>query len=365
VHGRSRQYGTDEEHLGVAREVLYARHDFPPEGSQWTGIVTAVATAMLREGKVDAVACVGSSQEDSRLPEPILATTESEVLATAGVKPTLSPTLKLLEEVERRGVRRLLYVGVGCAVQALRSVESELKVDEVYVLGTNCADNGTKEGFLKFLNACSTEPGTVIAYEFMQDYNVEFKHRSPDDGSLWFERVPYFSLPADELGDVIAPSCKSCFDYTNGLADLVVGYMGVPPQSNQPMTRHPQFLTVRNARGREMLDLVRPHLAEWAPETSGDRQPFVEQTITADERASSPEQSSGSLPVWAGKALAWLLSKLGPRGVEFAKYSIDYHYVRNALYTYRVMPSEQAERHIPPHAKRIVSKYNLDRFLQG
>jgi hypothetical protein len=36
------------------------------------------------------------------------------------------------------------------------------------------------------------------------------------------EIVPYFTLPAHELKDVIAPSCYSCFDYTNRLADLVV-----------------------------------------------------------------------------------------------------------------------------------------------
>ena len=39
------------------------------------------------------------------------------------------------------------------------------------------------------------------------------------DGS--FEKVPYFSLPSNELNEVIAPSCYSCFDYTNGLADMV------------------------------------------------------------------------------------------------------------------------------------------------
>ena len=44
-------------------------------------------------------------------------------------------------------------------------------------------------------------------------------HIKHTDGS--FEKVPYFSLPANELNEVIAPSCYSCFDYTNGLADLV------------------------------------------------------------------------------------------------------------------------------------------------
>ncbi len=47
---------------------------------------------------------------------------------------------------------------------------------------------------------------------------VHVKHT---DGS--FEYVPYFCLPAKDLNDVIAPSCYSCFDYPNALADMVVG----------------------------------------------------------------------------------------------------------------------------------------------
>lgn len=60
-----------------------------------------------------------------------------------------------------------------------------------------------------------------------------------------FEYIPYFCLPANDLNDVIAPSCYSCFDYTNALADLVVGYMGVPWQ-HVDMTRHMQYVTVRS-----------------------------------------------------------------------------------------------------------------------
>lgn len=46
---------------------------------------------------------------------------------------------------------------------------------------------------------------------------VHVKHT---DGS--FEYIPYFCLPANDLNDVIAPSCYSCFDYPNALADMVV-----------------------------------------------------------------------------------------------------------------------------------------------
>ena len=51
--------------------------------------------------------------------------------------------------------------------------------------------------------------------------------------------MPYFSLPANDLVDVIAPSCYSCFDYVNGLADVTVGYMGVP-YLDTPMDKHPR-----------------------------------------------------------------------------------------------------------------------------
>jgi 7-hydroxymethyl chlorophyll a reductase len=59
----------------------------------------------------------------------------------------------------------------------------------------------------------------VLHYEFMQDYKVHIKHT---DGH--YEKVPYFCLPAKDLNDVIAPSCYSCFDYPNALADLVVSW---------------------------------------------------------------------------------------------------------------------------------------------
>lgn len=33
-------------------------------------------------------------------------------------------------------------------------------------------DNGTREGLEKFLKAASSDPETVLHYEFMQDYKV-------------------------------------------------------------------------------------------------------------------------------------------------------------------------------------------------
>lgn len=228
-----------------------------------------------------------------------------------------------------------------------------MNLDKLYVLGTNCVDNGTREGLDKFLKAASSEPETVLHYEFMQDYKVHLKHL---DGHI--EEVPYFSLPANDLVDVIAPSCYSCFDYTNGLADLVVGYMGVPKYSEISMTQHPQYVTVRNERGREMLSLVE-NLLEITPTiSSGDRRSFVTETVKADDNAKLGRGPSRPAPKFIGNLIAFILNLIGPKGLEFARYSLDYHTIRNYLYTNRTWGKERADRQMPSYAKKIVGMYN-------
>ncbi|XP_078439886.1 coenzyme F420 hydrogenase family / dehydrogenase, beta subunit family [Wolffia australiana] len=348
VHGRGRNTDTDELHFGVNEELLYARKIKPVEGAQWTGIVTTIAVEMLKRDLVDAVICVQSNPEDRLSPMPVLARTPEEVFAARGVKPTLSPNLNTLALVEAAGVKRLLFCGVGCQVQALRSVEKHLGLDKLYVLGTNCVDNGTREGLDKFLRAASTDPETVLHYEFMQDYKVQLKHL---DGHI--EEIPYFSLPANDLVDVIAPSCYSCFDYSNGLADLVVGYMGVPKYAGLSMTQHPQYITVRNERGREMLNLVKD-LLEITPTVSrGSRRALVMETVKADDLAKSGL-------VICLTIYAFFLNLIGPKGLEFARYSLDYHTIRNYLYVNRTWGKQRADQHIPSYAKKIVDEYNVN-----
>ena len=185
----------------------------------------------------------------------------------------------------------------------------------------------------------------------MQDYQVHVKHT---DGV--YETVPYFCLPAGELKDVIAPSCYACFDYVNALADLTVGYMGVPSEG-VPMTAHNQYVTVRNARGAAMLDAVRPQLLTAPTSSRGDRVPFVLETVLADDRATLGGAQAPA-PLWVGKALAAVLTAIGPSGLEFARYSIDYHTIRNALYTARTFPPAQAAAHVPEYAVKIVDAYD-------
>ena len=339
VHGRSRDLNNEDElYFGVSQRMLSARLRQPIEGAQWTGIVSRSGVRALETGLVDAVLCVGQSPDDRFTPVPVLARTPEEVLAARVNKPTLSSNLEVLEQLPGSGIRRLMAIGVGCQIQALRAVEATLPLEKLYVLGLPCVDNVSRDGLQTFLESASRSPETVVHYEFMQDFRIHFRH---SDGST--ETVPFFGLDTPKLKDVFAPSCLSCFDYTNAGADLVVGYMGA--------TFGRQWLTVRNPKGQELLDLVEAEL-DVAPVISrGKRQAAVQQGIDAYDKAVK-------LPMWLAELVGCVVKRVGPQGLEYGRFSIDSHFTRNALWVRRNHP-EKADAHIPAFAKKIISRYRL------
>lgn len=124
------------------------------------------------------------------------------------------------------------------------------------------------------------------------------------------------------------------------------------------MMQHPQYVTVRNERGREMLNLIE-NLLEITPTiSSGKRRPFVVETVKADDEAKFGRGPSQPAPKFVGNLIAFLLNIVGPKGLEFARYSLDYHTIRNYLNVVRKWGKERADRHMPEYAKKIVSMYN-------
>lgn len=338
-HGRSRDLDNpDELYFGVHRSMVAAKKKQPIAGAQWTGIVSTLAIEMLNRGLVEGVICVQNQDDDRFGPKPIIATTPEEILAARVNKPTLSPNLSVLEQVEKSGMKRLLAIGVGCQIQALRAVQDKLGLEKLYVLGMPCVDNVHRDGLQKFLETTSRSPETVVHYEFMQDFNVHFRH---EDGSE--EKVPFFGLKTNQLKDVFAPSCLSCFDYTNALADIVVGYMGAPFGW--------QWIMVRNETGEAMKAMLDDLIDTQPVSSGGDRKAAVQQSIPAYEKGVT-------LPMWAAKLMGVVIEKVGPKGLEYARFSIDSHFTRNYLYVRRNYPQKLAA-HVPEFAKRIVAQYKL------
>ena len=84
------------------------------------------------------------------------------------------------------------------------------------------------------------------------------------------------------------------------------------------------------------------------------------QTLEADDEAKLG-RGPRPAPVLVGRAIAAALNFLGPKGIEFAKYSVDYHYLRNWLHVQRHFKDEErAKRHVPEFARAIVERYDRE-----
>ena len=337
VHGCSREPDNfDHQYFGIYRFMETARMVRPIEDAQWTGVISHTACEMLRLGMVDAVICAHSAPDNPLKPVPFLAKTRAEVLAGRGNKPMLSPNLSLLDRAREEGVKRLLFIGVGCHVQALRSVEDKPNFEKIYVLGLPCVDNSTPEALKQSLQLSSKSPDTVLKFEFMQDYYVQFTHK---DRSV--ERVSMFALKSRELLGFIHTSCKSCFDYVNSLADLVIGYMGSPIGW--------QWIIVRNDAGNEMLDVIQKAIESQPVQSKGNRRPISQMMPYVLAH-------NFSLPGWAAEIMGAMVNRIGPKGLEFARLSIDMHFIRNYLFLTQDYPEYRAKL-MPEFALKILNQY--------
>jgi 3,8-divinyl protochlorophyllide a 8-vinyl-reductase (ferredoxin) len=100
-----------------------------------------------------------------------------------------------------------------------------------------------------------------------------------------------------------------------------------------------------------MLDLVNEQIETQPVNSEGDRKAAVQQSIPAYDKGVT-------LPMWAAKLMGVFIEKIGPKGLEYARFSIDSHFTRNYLYVKRNHP-DKLEAHVPEFAKRIVSQYKL------
>jgi coenzyme F420-reducing hydrogenase beta subunit len=117
----------DEGRFGVCHQPMMLARGVGISNAQWTGCVTGIALSMLESGMVDAVICIATEnsgeKEQWSSPEPIIAKTTEDVLRGRGVKPALAPGLRVLDEINRdTTIRKLLFCGVGCAVQGECSI---------------------------------------------------------------------------------------------------------------------------------------------------------------------------------------------------------------------------------------------------
>ncbi len=332
--------------------MVRARMAQPRQGAQWTGITTRLAERLLETGAVDAVLAVASANPSDAMeqwrPKPVLVTRAEDMAQCRGMRMGYAPLLQLLEPAAAAGHKRLAVVGIPCQIYALRALEQELGFERLYVIGTPCSDNTTTEHFQDFLRLLAGHLGTraedVNYLEFRADYHVEMRYT---DGR--HQAVPFLMLPLSKLpGDFFPMTCRTCVDYTNVLADITVGYMGGEGE---------QWLIVRNERGKELLGLLGDEVITSPVRSAGKRTGPVKGFLANTVRA------AGGLPLrqmpdWLRPIVGWLMPKVGPRGLEFARARLEMKACETIVHLRREHPGKMKNM-VPPHVWRLVAPYGL------
>lgn len=345
VHGRARDpKRPDELHFGPFNKMLRAQLKNPLEGSQWTGLTTRIAEKLLETGAVDAILTMTKDPHDFWKPVPILIDQAKDMAQCRGMRMGYAPLLSLLEPAIAKGYKKIGIIGIPCQVYALRALEKELGLEKLYVIGTPCSDNTTTENFHHFLSLISHEPAEINYLEFRADYHVEIRFKNGKKKLIPFLQLPLSTLP----NDFFPLTCRTCVDYTNVLADITVGYMGGQGE---------QWLIVRNTVGEELLQLLGAEVQTSAPGSAGKRQSAVRGFMQNVERA------AGGLPLrkmpnWLRPIVGWLMPRVGPRGLEFARTRVEMKAIETIVHLRREHPAKMASM-VPEHLWPLVENYGL------
>ena len=347
VHGRARDAARpDEVFFGPFRRMVRASMVAPAVGAQWTGIATRIAERLLETKAVDAVLTMAPDPNDRWRPVPVIVTEASGMARCRGMRMGYAPLLALLEPARARGYKRLAIVGIPCQVYALRALEESLGFERLYVIGTPCSDNTTTERFHQFLALLADDPDTITYLEFRADYHVELRFT---DGRV--KEIPFLLLPISKLPPDFFPlTCRTCVDYTNVLADITVGYMGGQGE---------QWLLVRNERGEELLSLLGNEVRLSEPGSAGKRKGPVTGFMKNTERAAGGLPLRG-MPGWARPLVGWLMPRIGPRGLEFARARVEMKAIETVLHLRRAYP-KRLRNMVPDHVWALVAPYGLKR----
>lgn len=345
IHGRTRDpLRPDEIFFGPMKRMVRAAMREPRAGAQWTGITTTIAERLLNTGAVDAVLTMAPDPDDKWRPVPVIVTKAEGLAECRGMRMGYAPLLALLEPARAKGYKRVAIIGIPCQVYALRSLEADLGFEKIYVIGTPCSDNTTTARFHEFLALLSDQPETITYLEFRADYHVEIRF---NDGRV--KEIPFLLLPLSKLpGDFFPLTCRTCVDYTNVLADITVGYMGGQGE---------QWLIVRNDRGEELLALLGDDVKLSEPGSAGKRSGPVSGFLKNTERAAGGLPLRG-MPNFLRPLMGWLMPKVGPRGLEFARARLEMKAIETVLHLRRQHP-RRMKHMIPSHVWKLVAPYGL------
>ncbi|MEM0498274.1 MAG: Coenzyme F420 hydrogenase/dehydrogenase, beta subunit C-terminal domain [Methanothrix sp.] len=219
LFGRSR--GSDEA-LGIYRSAMAARAT-PVRGRvQDGGVVTALLVHALEKGVID---CAVVTDRNSRWQTvPKVASTPEEIIAAAGTKYTITPSIVGVQMAIDKGFTKIGFTGTPCQIQALRKAQLleepyQFGQDKIALLvGLFCMENFDYQRLMTGLvkEKMNLQPTDIERFEIQRGmFRVISKEGVKE-------------VPLKETDEFTWAGCGPCFDFTAELADVSVGSVGSP-----------------------------------------------------------------------------------------------------------------------------------------
>jgi coenzyme F420 hydrogenase subunit beta len=186
------------------------------------GFVTALVKHLLDSGKVDGAIISGLDEKDRWKPEPRLITNSSELKGTEGTRYSNSPNLKILKEVKKNGLKKIVLVGVPCQIEGYRKIQNypvediDLKDRVKFTVALFCKGNFLYQGLMKELI------GDKYGISLDDMKKIDIKGRNV---VVTLDKKELL-IPLKEAHKHLRQGCKVCFDFTSLLSDFSVGSVG-------------------------------------------------------------------------------------------------------------------------------------------
>lgn len=221
VFGRIR---TEKEELtGIYTGAYAARSLINEIKGQDGGVVTALLINFIREDG-DAVIAVDLIEDKTWFPKSIVATSEKEILSSAGTKYTPSSNLiGVGNAVKDYDKNKIAVVGTPCQIRALRMLDqgtyrhSEISNAVKLKIGLFCMETFDYDSLMEYLATEDINPEKVTKFEirdgkFIANYGNDMA----------------FETKLKNVKKLIRSCCTQCQDFSAEFADISVGNVGSP-----------------------------------------------------------------------------------------------------------------------------------------
>ncbi|MCW4006355.1 MAG: Coenzyme F420 hydrogenase/dehydrogenase, beta subunit C-terminal domain [Candidatus Bathyarchaeota archaeon] len=205
------------EALGYYRKIVLAQATDPElrKLSRGGGVVTSLLTYGVEKKRFDSAIVSRAEPDNPAKPKASVAVVQDDIISAVGSKFFPSPVAKAYgSAVYGYGKQKIAFVGVPCHVLALRKLEAwQHKIGDNLdiTIGLFCFGTFSMSALLKYIE---------------DNYHVkpsEIKHMRLSSKFIVQTEKDTIRIPISEIESIIMPSCRTCTDFTNELADISVG----------------------------------------------------------------------------------------------------------------------------------------------